>query len=184
MHWRRKWQPTPVFLPGESQGWGSLVGCRLWGHTELDTLKQLSSSSSSRGHNGLPQWLRQQRIYLQCRKHRFDPWVGKIPWRREWLLTPIFLAGEFYGQCMQSHFSCVQLFVTLWTVYTARLLCPWDFPGRNTGVGSHSLLQGIFPTQGSNPNLLHCRQSLTTIYLNQIMFYQQGRKGEETLSYR
>ena len=37
MHWRRKWQPTPVFLPGESQGWGSLVGCRLWGRTESDT---------------------------------------------------------------------------------------------------------------------------------------------------
>ena len=36
MHWRRKWQPTPVFLPGESQGWGSLVGCRLWGRTESD----------------------------------------------------------------------------------------------------------------------------------------------------
>ena len=34
---RRKWQPTPMFLPGESQGRGSLVGCRLWGHTELDT---------------------------------------------------------------------------------------------------------------------------------------------------
>ena len=34
--WRRKWQPTPVFLPGESQGWWSLVGCRLWGGTELD----------------------------------------------------------------------------------------------------------------------------------------------------
>ena len=37
MHWRRKWQPTPVFLPGESQGRGNLVGCRLWGHTESDT---------------------------------------------------------------------------------------------------------------------------------------------------
>ena len=37
MHWRRKWQPTPVFLAGESQGWGSLVGCRLWGRTESDT---------------------------------------------------------------------------------------------------------------------------------------------------
>ena len=37
MHWRRKWQPIPVFLPGESQGWGSLVGCRLWGRTESDT---------------------------------------------------------------------------------------------------------------------------------------------------
>ena len=37
MHWRRKWQPTPVFLPGESQGRRNLVGCRLWGCTELDT---------------------------------------------------------------------------------------------------------------------------------------------------
>ena len=37
MHWRRKWHPTPVFLPEESQGQGSLVGCRLWGHTESDT---------------------------------------------------------------------------------------------------------------------------------------------------
>ena len=37
MHWRRKWQATPVFLPGESQGRGSLVGCRLWGRTESDT---------------------------------------------------------------------------------------------------------------------------------------------------
>ena len=36
MHWRRKWQPTPVFLPGESQGRWNLVGCRLWGHTESD----------------------------------------------------------------------------------------------------------------------------------------------------
>ena len=38
-HWRRKWQPTPVFLPGESQGQGSLVGCRVWGRMELDTTK-------------------------------------------------------------------------------------------------------------------------------------------------
>ena len=37
MHWRRKWQRTPVILPGESQGQGSLVGCSLWGRTELDT---------------------------------------------------------------------------------------------------------------------------------------------------
>ena len=36
-HWRRKRQPSPVFLPGESQGGGSLVGCRLWGRTESDT---------------------------------------------------------------------------------------------------------------------------------------------------
>ena len=40
MHWRRKWQPTPVFLPGESQGWQSLVDCHLWGCTELDTTEE------------------------------------------------------------------------------------------------------------------------------------------------
>ena len=40
MHWRRKWQPTPVFLPGESQGRGSLVGCRLRDRTESDTTEE------------------------------------------------------------------------------------------------------------------------------------------------
>ena len=39
MNWRRKWQPIPVFLPGESQGWCSLVGCHLWGCTELDMIE-------------------------------------------------------------------------------------------------------------------------------------------------
>ena len=41
-----------------------------------------------------------------------------------------------------------------------RLLCPWNSPGKNTGEGSHALLQGILPTQGSNLDLLHCRQVL------------------------
>ena len=36
MHWRRKWQPTPVFLPGGSQEQGNLMDCHLWGHTESD----------------------------------------------------------------------------------------------------------------------------------------------------
>ena len=40
----------------------------------------------------------------------------------------------------------------------ASLLCLWNSPGKNTGVGRHSLLQGIFPTQRSNPGILHCRQ--------------------------
>ena len=43
---------------------------------------------------GLPWWLRWLRILLQCRRPRFDPWVGKILWRREWQLTPVFLPGE------------------------------------------------------------------------------------------
>ena len=49
----------------------------------------------------------------------------------------------------------------------ARLLYPWNSPGKNTGVGCHALLQGIFPTQVSNPGLPHCRQIL----------YQLSHKG-------
>ena len=48
MHWRRKWQPTPVFLPGESQGRGSLVGCHLWGHTESDTTEATQQQQPKR----------------------------------------------------------------------------------------------------------------------------------------
>ena len=45
-------------------------------------------------------------------------------------------------------------------LWPTRLLCPWDFPGRNTGVGCHAVLQGTFPTRGSNLRLLcllHCQ---------------------------
>ena len=55
--------------------------------------------------------------------------------------------------CMLGRFSHVQLFSTSWTVPT-RLPCPRDSPDKNTGVGCHSLLQKIFPTQGLNPHLL------------------------------
>ena len=56
--------------------------------------------------------------------------------------------------CTLRCFSHVRVFVTLWTV-APRLLCPWDSPGKNTGMGCHALLQGIFPTQGSNLCLFH-----------------------------
>ena len=79
--------------------------------------------------------------------------------------------GEQYGSfskdlkiellcvCVVQVFStqCVQLFATPWTI-PARILCPWNSPGKNTGVGSHSFLQGIFPTLGSNLGLPHFRQ--------------------------
>ena len=53
----------------------------------------------------------------------------------------------------------------------ARLLCLWNSPGKNTGVGSHSLLQGIFSTQGSNPGLMHCRLILY------CLSHQEGPSG-------
>ena len=67
-------------------------------------------------------------------------------------------------------FDCITtpllLLISLWFLLyafglePARLLCPWNFPGKNTGVGSHSSLQGIFLTQGSNPGLLYWQQIL------------------------
>ena len=45
-------------------------------------------------------------------------------------------------------------------LWPTRLLCPWDFPGNSPGVDCHFLLQGIFPTQGSNPGLPRCTQTL------------------------
>ena len=52
MHWRRQWQPTPVFLPGESQGRGSLVGCCLWGHTESDTTEAMQQQQQQQRTQG------------------------------------------------------------------------------------------------------------------------------------
>ena len=55
-------------------------------------------------------------------------------------------------------------------LYPARLLCPWDSPGQNTGVGCHALFQGIFLTHGLNPCLLHCRWT----------FYHLSHQGSTT----
>ena len=60
MHWRRRWQPTPVFLPGESQGQRGLLGCRLWGHTELDTTEATYHC-----------WIQYKHIYRLTKAHSF-----------------------------------------------------------------------------------------------------------------
>ena len=70
---------------------------------------------------------------------------------------PVLLACWVCAACVLSCFSHVRLFATVWTV-SARLLCPWDSPGKNTGVGCHALLQGIFLTQGLNLCLLRILQ--------------------------
>ena len=63
---------------------------------------------------------------------------------------------------------------------STRLLCPWDSPGKNTGVGCHVLLQGIFPTQESNPHLLHCKQILYPLsHLGSPIYVQNNRNIQE-----
>ena len=70
---------------------------------------------------------------------------------------------------MLNKYVCMHVKSLQWclAVCDPRLLCPWDSLGKNTGVGCHFLLQGIFPIQGSNPGLPHCRR----------IFYQLSHKG-------
>ena len=76
------------------------------------------------------------------------------------------LAGHWKRETLSSQLSesksrvfVAQLFLTLCDpMETPRLLCLWDSPGKNTGVGYYFFLQGIFPTQGSNWCLFHCKQ--------------------------
>ena len=70
-------------------------------------------------------------------------------------------SSEFFGyQSLKSRLSVMSNFLWLHGLKPVRLLCPWDFPGKNVGVGCHFLFQGVFLTQGSNLGLPHCRQTL------------------------
>ena len=68
---------------------------------------------------------------------------------------------QYFGHLMQNEgCSAVSHPLGPQGLWSARPLCPWNSPGQNTGVGSLSLLQGVFPTQGLKPGLLHCRRIL------------------------
>ena len=112
MHWRRKWQPTPVFLPGESQGQGSLGGLLSMGSHRVGhdwsnlaaakaALFQCSYLTSASPLRGFPRDSVVKESTCQCKRWkrlRFDPWVGKISWRRKWRPTAIVFPGKFHGQ--------------------------------------------------------------------------------------
>ena len=87
-----------------------------------------------------------------CKRFGFDPWVSKTPWRRAWQPTPVFLPGESQGQKGLGVYSqSVGCSVMPDSLRPHGLQPTKLFPGKDTGVGCHFLLQGVFPTQGSNP---------------------------------
>ena len=100
------WQPTPVFLPGESQGGGAWWAA-VYGVTHSRTrLKRLGSGSAT-------------------------------------IIDGICVSCSVISDYLQPH-----------RLQPTRLLCPWNSPGKNTGMSCHSLLQGFLPTQGSSQSLL------------------------------
>ena len=78
-----------------------------------------------------------------------------------WINLPSEAPGKANEVLSEWSLSCVQISETPWTVAH---LCPYNFPSKNTGVGCHFFLQGIFPTQGSNLSLLHLLLSRWIIY--------------------
>ena len=91
--WRKQWQPIPVFLHGKSHGQRCLVGYNPWGHKESDMTKQVTFSLFT----GLPWWLSGKRTHLLMQ----ETWIWslrKVPWRRKWQSTSVFLPGMFHGE--------------------------------------------------------------------------------------
>ena len=175
MHWRRKWQPTPVFLPGESQGRGAWWAV-VYGVAQSRTrLKQLSSSSRDDGTDGGSLWTsfwefndrkennlmnlmwkprlgeRMQKNAVKAREiiqsRSFSDNIlpilvgvqkcfGTCSCQNAWeeLLALSLLRSMMQSICLLSHTQRPH------GLYFARILCLWDFPGKNTGVGCHFLL--------------------------------------------
>ena len=99
--WRRKWQPTPVFLPGKFHGERSLVGYSSWGCKESDTAEQLNNNRKIDYRNWAPRYSGKESA-CQCRRYKirsFNPWVGKIPWSRKYSIKTNF-----------QQYSCIILF--------------------------------------------------------------------------
>ena len=94
------------------------------------------------------------------RPHRWQPTRLPCPWDSPGKSTGV--GCHFLLQCMKvkSESEVAQSCPTLCDPMDGRLRNPWDFPGKNTGVGCHCLRQGIFPTLGSSPGLLHYRRIL------------------------
>ena len=142
---RRHWHPTPVLLPGKSHGRRGLVGCSPWGREESDTTERLhfhSSLSCIGEGNGSPL----QRSCLENPKDGGAWWgaVCGVAQSRTWL-----------KQLSSSSSSKTLCDPMDWSLPGSSV--HGDSPGKNTGMGCPALLQGIFPTQGLNLNLLHCR---------------------------
>ena len=150
---RRQWHPTPIPLPGKSHGRRNLVGCSPWGREESDTTERLhfhfSLSCIGEG-NGNP-------LQCSCLENPRDggAWwaaiygVAQSRTRLKWLSSS--------SCCCWVAKSCLTL-LQPHGLQPTRLLHPWDFPGKNTGVGCHFLLQVIFKAQESNPGLLYWQE--------------------------
>ena len=150
--------------------------CSSWGHKELDTTEQLNWTIANYGYifclPGLQFLLRIFCKILDIINTLLKSFVSGFI-----LYLPslsFFSFGVYFciGDKMDSNFTSFRwkwsrsvVSESLWPHGRQSLVGyrPWDFPGKDTGVGCHFFLQGIFPNQGSNPGLLYCRHCFTVL---------------------
>ena len=110
------------------------------------------------------QWTFTASLFIIVKKRKLlkclstDEWINKM-WRIHKTECCVCVLAAQSGLTLQPY--------GLWP---SRLLCPWDSPGKDTGVGCHSLHQRNFPTQGSNPGLLHHRQVLYCLSYREVLY--------------
>ena len=156
-----RWQPTRLHCPWDSPGKNTGVGC----HFLLQCMKVKSESEVTQScptlHDPMDCSLPGSSIHgiFQARVLEWDV----IAFSNREMRNPQ-LSGIQENES-ESH----SVLSDSW--WPHGLYSPWNSPGQNTGIGNHSLLQGIFPTQGSNPGLAHCRWIL----------YQLSHKGSPTI---
>ena len=140
MPWRKAWKPTPVFLPGDSRG------LQLGGLQSLGLQRVRHDRSNFACRHTVHQDAKQQH-------KRLNPWnIASLGWMSRALCEFLHTTGFHFHHFLQRQNCKDRKYI--------RLLPPWDSSGKNTRVGCHSLLQGIFLTQGLNPGLLHCGKNL------------------------
>ena len=136
-------------------------------------MKESESVSCSVMSESAISWTAAARLLCPWNSPCKNTGVGPMPffwgssWPGDWTQVPC-IAGRFFTiwasrEALHKHSLCVLSRSVMSDslqqhgLQPGRLLCPWDSPGKNTGVGCHALLQGIFLTQGLNQSFLHCR---------------------------
>ena len=172
MSWYQTGKFEIILQAGDYGAWGQVPGLE---HTSPSELLKLPIAGSFPGHSAI--WgeialgvgSKYKKIgQKRCRKKQKEMKMTRI-WENvtnisDWQKFYIYyiLYNLYILIYIERSVSCSVVPNSLRPhgLQPTRLLCPWDFPGKDTGVGCYFLLQGTFPTQGSNPDLLHCRHIL------------------------
>ena len=147
--------------PGDSKGQGSLACCNPWGYKDLDMTEQLNNTPYGCPVPRAGCYLSLFCTMVSALLFNFGGSIA-VPTSAAWPsksrdLLGLLKLGKIFLTMVKMKLKFAQLCLTLCKPMDCS---QWNSPGQNTEVGRLSLLQGIFPTQGSNPDLLHCRQIL------------------------